>query len=145
MPIRKRYLSKQDTQLVQTFSLPSKLFPLFNSVLPMGTILSRQKLFREELPKYDANKISIEGTYYSIRPAWTSYHGSPLTHVYIIGHILICHIIKDTVFYYQPSVRLFGEDAKSRTRNFEMLVQRACHYKDWQPAVPAHKAIVEWY
>lgn len=139
MPIRQRYLSQEDTRLVQKFSLPPKLLPLFDWILPMGTIISRHRLFRDELPKYDENKITIDEVDYSVRPAWSAYHGSPTTHVMIIGHIMICHVIKDALFYYQPSVRLFGEDAKTRTQSFEALVQRSQPFKGWQHSVAQKK------
>jgi hypothetical protein len=141
MAIRPRVLPSEDEQLIQKFSLPPELLSLFNSVLPMGTILPRHRFFREELPKYYNEGIQIGDMTYSVRPAWSSYRDSPSTHLIIIGHIIICHVLKDTPFYYQPSVRLFNDDAKTRMKNFEALLQRAVKYKGWEKPVAVETAI----
>jgi hypothetical protein len=121
MPI----ISRTGVDVTTQHLMPEPLLALFAEALPMGTVMDKKKFKAEYLPFYENLTVTIGDMNLSIRPAWTDYHFSPRTHIFITGHILFCHINGEQNWYYQPSTRLFSEDPKSRLKQFKTLVSRA--------------------
>jgi hypothetical protein len=131
MPI----LSRTGVDVTTQHLMPEPLLHLFAEALPIGTVMEKKKLKAEYLPYYENFVVTIGDMDLSIRPAWTDYHYSPRTHVIITGHILFCHVNSDQSWYYQPSMRLFSEEPKSRLKQFKSLISRAVRRQGMSPSV----------
>jgi hypothetical protein len=135
MPIRQR---ETGVDVTLRYLIPDQLYQLFEQALPIGTVMTKRQFIDKYLGDYETRTVQVEEKIFSIRPAWTAYHSSPSTHLIVIGHILFCHIVPQCSWLYQPSIRLFTDNAKMRLRHFKELVDRAT-----TDNIPAYAALAE--
>lgn len=125
MSIRSRF---NGSDVTSAYILPEPLRLLFDSVLPIGSIVDRKSFFEQHLPACEAYRVTVGDRRFSIRPAWSAYYYAPRTHIIVTGHILFCHLRPEEGWYHQPSMRLFSQDSRDRAQRFRELIQRVFRF-----------------